>query len=242
MARKSKSKKSKGGGLKDQLIKTEANGGSFYIEPGTYPMKIVDVTQEESSTGNDMIVAEFELTGGGKKIKGKTLKSWISCQEQALFKLKQLLVALELEDDDFPDSVEEAVEKLEEAKDEETEVAGVITDDEYQGRTRSKLDQFLPADEAEGEEEEEEETDKKGKNKKKGKKSGDDDDGKKGKGKKDKKKAKLDADEVKDMDEDELSDLNEEHELGVDLDDHKTLRKKAAAIIAALEENDLLEE
>jgi len=44
------------------------------------------------------------------------------------------------------------------------------------------------------------------------------------------------------MDEEELEALNEEHELEVDLDDFKTLRKKVRAVLDALEEKDLLEE
>jgi hypothetical protein len=39
----------------------------------------------------------------------------------------------------------------------------------------------------------------------------------------------------------ELEGLNDKFDLGVDLGDYKVLRKKIAAITAALEENDLLE-
>ena len=64
-------------------------------------------------------------------------------------------------------------------------------------------------------------------------------DKKSGKGKK---VEKVDGDSVDGMDEDELQELINEHELDVDLDDHKTLRKKVRAVKDALEEKDLLEE
>ncbi len=64
-------------------------------------------------------------------------------------------------------------------------------------------------------------------------------DKKSGKGKK---VEKVDGDSVDGMDEDELQELIDEHELDVDLDDHKTLRKKVRAVKDALEEKDLLEE
>lgn len=98
---------------------------------------------------------------------------------------------------------------------------------------------------------EDEDDDKPAKGKKSKKSKSDDDDedddddkpakGKKGKGKKSKPK-KLDRDEVSDMDEDELQELIDEHDLDVDLDDYKKLPKKVSAVIDALEEEDLLED
>lgn len=57
-----------------------------------------------------------------------------------------------------------------------------------------------------------------------------------------KKAEKIASSDVEDMDEDELEKLVEEHELDVELGDHKTLRKKVRAVLDALEEKDLLEE
>lgn len=60
--------------------------------------------------------------------------------------------------------------------------------------------------------------------------------------KKDKKKAKkFSADEVQDADEDELESIIEKSGIEVDLDDYKTLKKKQAAVIDALEDAELLE-
>lgn len=73
---------------------------------------------------------------------------------------------------------------------------------------------------------------------KKGKKGSDKKAGKKGKA-----KDKVAASDVEDMDEEELQALIDEHDLeDVDLDDHKTLRKKVRAVLDALESADLLEE
>ncbi len=52
----------------------------------------------------------------------------------------------------------------------------------------------------------------------------------------------LSADDINGMNQDELEELVEEHGLDVDLDDHKTLRKKRTAVVDAAEEAGLLEE
>jgi len=65
--------------------------------------------------------------------------------------------------------------------------------------------------------------------------------GKKG-SKKSKSLPKLSSDEVMGMDEDELGEVIEKYELDVDLDDFKTLRKKAAAVVDALEDKDMIED
>jgi len=97
------------------------------------------------------------------------------------------------------------------------ECRGFVEDDEYQNQIRSKLVKVIS-----GEEEEEERPAKKKSNGKT-------------------KVVKVSEDEVKDMSEDELESLVEKHDLGVDLSDYKILRKKVTAVIAALQENDLLE-
>lgn len=86
--------------------------------------------------------------------------------------------------------------------------------------------ELLDAESDESDEDDEKETKSP---KKSGKKSG-------------KKAEKIAASDVEDMDEDDLEKLNEEHELEVELDEHKTLRKKVRAVLDALEEKGLLEE
>lgn len=91
------------------------------------------------------------------------------------------------------------------------------------GKSKSKKD-----DEDEDDDEDDKKSSKKSKSKDKGKK----------------KSKKIDRSDVEDMDEDELQELLEEHDLEdeVDLDDYKKLPKKVAAVIEALEEADLLED
>jgi hypothetical protein len=108
-------------------------------------------------------------------------------------------------------------------------------------------------DEDEDEDDEDEDEDERPAKKGKGKKSKSDDDedddddedekpSKKSKSKGKKKPKKLSRDDVEDMDEDELQELIDEHDLDVDLDDYKKLPKKVSAVIDALEEEDLLED
>lgn len=64
-------------------------------------------------------------------------------------------------------------------------------------------------------------------------------------GKKDKKAKKLDKlakSDVEDMDQKELEDVNDKYELGLELDEIKSLRKMVKAVVDALEENDYLED
>lgn len=113
---------------------------------------------------------------------------------------------------------------------------------------KSKKSKKDDDDEDEDEDDEDDKkSSKKSKSKKPSKKSAKDDDEdeddepkKKGKGKK--KPKKLDRSDVEDMDEDELQELIDEHDLDVDLDDFKKLPKKVAAVLEALEEEDLVDE
>lgn len=94
---------------------------------------------------------------------------------------------------------------------------------------------------------EDEDDSKSSKSKRRSRDDDDEDDAKSSKSKskakgKGKAPAKLTADEVQGMDEDELEGVIEKYELEVELDDFKTLRKKAAAVIDALEDADMIEE
>lgn len=65
----------------------------------------------------------------------------------------------------------------------------------------------------------------------------------KGKAKgKSKKLEPMTTDEVQGLDEEELQEVIDKYELEVDLDDFKTLRKKAAAVIDGLEEKDMIDD
>jgi hypothetical protein len=161
--------------------------------------------------------------GKGKKGKSKDEPEKVSrsdVEDMDEDELQELLEQHDLEDevdlDDYkklPKKVEAVLEALEEAD--------LLEDDEPEEKPKGK----------------------------KGKKSKDDDDdddksskGKKGGKGKDKKPKKIDRDDVEEMDEDELQELIDEHDLDVDLDDHKKIGKKRDAVIEALDDEDLLED
>lgn len=117
-------------------------------------------------------------------------------------------------------------------------------DDDDEPKSKKSKGKKKPADD---EDEDDEPKSKKGaKSKKSSKDDDDEDDEPKGKksSKKDKgkKPKKVSADDVDDMDEDELQELIDKHDLDVDLDDFKKLTKKVQAVKDALEEEDLLED
>lgn len=120
-------------------------------------------------------------------------------------------------------------------------------DEKPSKKSKSKKGKKSKDEDDEDEDDEDEKPSKKSKSKKSKKDEDDededeDDEPKSKKGKKSKKKSKLDRDDVEDMDEDELQELIDEHDLEVDLDDYKKLPKKVAAVIEALEEEDLLDD
>jgi hypothetical protein len=195
-------------------------GGGFHIPEGDYRMKCTSAEWDESKEGNDMIAWTWQGLEG--KAKGKKFYFYTAVTENSLWKLKETLEAIGIE---VPDG------ELDIDTSELVDLEGVATveDDDYQGKTRSKIARFINGED-ESEEEEEEEDTKPAKGTK----------AKPGASKK--KVVKTSADEVNEMDEDELEALIEKNGLEVDLSDHKILRKKRAAVVAALEENDLLEE
>ena len=225
MARKSK---------KGRIVSVDFEGveGRTVIPEGEYVVKVVEVEEGESNNGNAKLSWKFEIIDG--EYEGKFLYYTSSLVKEALWRLRSLLEALGAE---VPDS--EMDIDLDELIDAEVNVSVEL--DTYEGKKQSKIVDFW----GEGEQEEEEKP-------KKGKKKKDEEEeeeeksskkGKKGKKKKDEEELeKLTAEEVQGMDEDELGEVVEKYELDVDLDDFKTLKKKANAVIDALEAAEMIEE
>jgi hypothetical protein len=217
----------------------ETGGGGFKIPEGDYRMKVESVEDTESDAGNSMF--KWTFVGMEKKAKGKKFYLYtVYDPPDSLWKLRSLLEALGQEVPDGPLDLD-----LDEMTD--LEIIGHVEDEEYQNKMTSKLKDFSSVDGAEEEEEEEEEEEKPAKGKKKKKKEEEEEEeeeenprGKKGKKKKGKKLDAMSAEEVKALEEDEMVELVERYELDLDLDEHKTPRRKASAIIAALEEKELL--
>lgn len=71
--------------------------GFEIMEPGKYLAKVTDIEEEESASGNPMLVWTWSIAEGDYK--GKELKSFTSLQDHALFGLKEHLTAFGLEGD-----------------------------------------------------------------------------------------------------------------------------------------------
>lgn len=206
----------------------DSSGGRVHIPEGDYLMRVDSADQEESREGNEMIHWIFEgLEGKSEK---KKFHVYTSLLPEALWKLRGLLEALGVE---VPDS--ELDIDLDEMID--LELICSVTDEEYENKISSKVTDWEAAEEEKpskpargrAKKEEEEEIDEKPARRKRARNGGG-------------KAVKVSSDEVRAMDEDELADLIDKHSLGVDLAKERTPRKKIAAVIEALEAEDLLEE
>lgn len=222
-------------------------GGGGAPPDGRYRLRVDSVTQEEGKAG-DYLAFTLKVTEG--KQEGKTVWHNCSLSDQSLWATGSFLQALGVE---IPD--DEIELDLEDLVDQELDVE--LMSENVNGSKKSRIVDFAEAegDAPDGDEEDDDDK-KKSKKSKKSKKRDkedededadeDEDDKKSKKGKKDKKdkkkKAELTQDEINDMDQEELEELIKEHELDVDLDDFKSLKKMKAAVIDAAENAELLEE
>jgi hypothetical protein len=241
MARTARTARKKSKAVEIDFEGVDSGGGGFHIKEGSYLMKCTGCEDTESDAGNAMF--KWEFTGQEKAAKGKKFYIYtVYDPPTSLWKLRSLLEALGQEVPDGPMEVDpdEMID---------LELIGHVTDEEYDGKTNSKMTDFSSVDGDEEEEEEEEEKPVRGRKKKPAAKDEEDEEEEEEKPKRGaaKKKARgkkeleaLSADEVKAFDEDEMAEVVEKYELEVDLDEHKTPRRKASAIIAALEEKELL--
>lgn len=187
-----------------------------------YLLSVVSLDEEDES-----VIVGLKLESG--KFEGKTVKEYFSTKPQALWRFGNFIAACGLE-------VPNGAVELDASDFADVKVMGVCTHEEYEGKTKMRWD-FYGADEADEEDEDEDEDKDDKKSSKSSKKSG------KG-GKKDKDEPeKVAKEDVEGMDRDELVELIEEHGLQVDADDKKLKKdeKLLAAVLEALEENDLLE-
>lgn len=216
-----------------------------------YLVKLVEVNQTTSGNDNDQLEFIFEVEEG--KYEGQKLWFYCVLTDTSLWKLHGLLTAMgeEVPDDEMDIDIEELVEN-------EPRLMAVVQHDTFEGTKRSKMMDFYAVEEkeepkgkakagakgkAKDEPEEEEMTPaQRRKARREARKAKDEPEEKSTRGSKKKGPPKLSADEVQGMDEDELSDVIDTYKLEVDLDDFKTLRKKAAAVIDALQDEEMIEE
>jgi hypothetical protein len=226
MATRTSSKKT-GSIVKLDLRKTERGkkGGHRYPEDD-YKIKIVKAERKESQSGNTQIVMHCTILAP-EKYKGKPLIDRVTLTEAAMFRVGWLLDAVGIK---WKNSVINfPLSKL------EGKVLGVaLYDDDYNGKTTSKVseyyseeevDDFLNAeddDDDEDEDDDDEDADE----------EDEDDD--------DEDDEELDLDEDDDDDEEDLNDLSiaelKKRARAAKVKGYKTMKKKA--LVAALEDED----
>lgn len=235
---------------------------------GDYILKVLEAEAgTSSSSGGDQIVFTLEIAKG--EYKGQ--KVWFYCPlaENSLWKLHAFLTALgvDVPEDETEIDLEELVDlEVVGVLTHETyqgKKRAKMTDfdsvENYKGDDSDDSDDDDDEDEkpakkgkskkSKSDDDDEDEAPKKGRGRKAKKPADDEDDDEdeddkpaKGKKAKGKKPAKVDRDDVEEMDEDELQELIDAHDLDVDLDDYKKIAKKRDAVIEALEEEDLLDD
>lgn len=249
----------------------EEGGGGFRIPEGDYRMKVVAVNEDVSESDNDMLVWDFVgLEGRAKKKKFRAYTTMTPESLWKLYGLLKSLgvdppksamdidleemVGLELmgvvQDDEYRNKITSKIMDW-------YEVGGSKDDDEDDDDDtpppRGRKKKPVKAADDEDEDDDDDPAAKRRARRAARRKAqqeeenGDDDDDDKPaprKGSKAKKGrvVKVTSDEVKEMDEEELTTLVEKHSLDVELDDYRTLTKKRAAVIGDLEEKDLLDE
>lgn len=184
------------------------------LPEGKYLFEVVGIDEDEGDAG-PYFKWTFAVVGG--KFADKKAKPYItSLSDDSLWNLRGLLEALGVDIPEGPQDIDkdELIGK---------QCYSEIVHEDYNGRTQSNISGTFVADDDDGDKDD----DKKGKKDKKKDKDED---------------VKYTQEAIDDMDEEELEDLVKEHKLKVDLEDHKSIRKKRNAVFDALEKKDLIEE
>lgn len=222
-----------------------------FTEEGDYPLRVVEVTQEEGDKG-PYLNWKIECREG--EAEGALVYNNTSLTPQSLWNVRAMLEAIgvDIPDSEFDLDLEELAGK---------DFEGTIELETYEGKKRPRLSDFWAAPEeepapkkrgskAKAEPEEDEEDEKPARSRRgskaKAEPEEDEEDEKPARGaRKGKAKAKaapVTEDDIGEMAQDELQDLIDEHDLDVDLKDFKTLRKMQAAVIDAAQEAGVIEE
>ena len=177
------------------------------LDEGEYHLVVEEITQEDGDKAK-YFKWKFRVAAGD--FDGQWLYYNTSLAPQSLWNLRTLLEALEVNipDEAFDLDLEELVGM---------EMMGSVAHEIYEGKKQSKLVDFWTI-----------EGTKAGKSETKAGKS----ETKAGKSETKAAEDGLTEEMINDMDEDELKEIAEEHELEVDFDSHRTLRKKQRAVVA----------
>ncbi len=193
---------------KGNVINVDFSGVKTFktIPEQNYLVEVTSCEEETSSNKNPMLSWEFEVAEG--KHKGAKLWYTTVLNKDSLWKLREVLEALgqEVPDDEMDLDLTELVGMQ----------CGVnVLHEEYEGKMKAKIADFISKDDVDAGEDDSEEDEPKGK--------------------KSSKKDEEETPDVSEMDEDELKEFVEESGLDVDLEDYGSIKKKRAAVEAALE-------
>ena len=193
-------------------------GKRTVIPEGDYTFRVEEVTKDMGDKG-EYLSWVFVVEEGDRK----GAKVWYntSLTPQSLWNLRNLLETLGVEIPDGPLDID-----LTELVD--LAVGGTVVHEEWQGKDRARIADFF------GVEEEEPEATAAASTKDKA-------DAKSAKSAKGNSLEKVKEEDVGEMDEDELADVVRKYKLDIDLDEHKTLRRKANIVIDKLEAANYLE-
>lgn len=225
MARSTRAAARKSNAITLDLSKVE---GRVNVKEGDHLLEVMEVTKEQGQKG-DYLNWKFRVVEGDSE--GGIVYNNTSLSEQSLWNVRTLLEALgvEIPDTEFDIEPEELVGLT---------LMGTIELETYEGKKKPRLSDFWAAEEAEPVEE-------KKPSRRRGAKAeaAEEPEEKPTRSARGSKKpaatnteADITEEDVNDMSEDELDDVIEEHDLDVNLDDFKTLRKQRAAVIDALQE------
>lgn len=202
-------KKKKGRTVDVDLSDVESGG---LVPEGAVVATVKEVTQEEGAdSGAPYLAWKFKTDHG-------TLFHNTSLQKQALFNLRNLLEALNVE---IPDTAMQL--DLDEM--EGLSCIAEVSHEEHKGKTRARCAGFMKLEEPSSGDDDDDEDEVKVDKSKPGKRG----------------LAKIDSDAFDDMDEEELEELVETYGLSVEIEG-KSLKKKRALIRSALEDEGLIED
>lgn len=126
---------------------TGVESGGRACPDGTFKAEITSAVEEESSTGNPMVVAKFKILNG--KGKGALIYDNLSLQPQALFRLKALCEAVGIEADGAADiDLDDLLEQ---------EILVDVENETYEGKKRPRAVGYAAIDSATEEEDDPEE-------------------------------------------------------------------------------------
>lgn len=185
---------------------TGIEGRKSLIPDDEYLVAVEEVKLDTSESGNKNLSWKFSVIHDDDKLDGTKLYYNTSLLPQSLWNLRNLLEALEV---DVPDGPLE----IDFAEMTGLEMMAVVEADTYEGKKRSRITDFYPADMTDAEASEDDEA-----------------------------SGGVTEDAINEMDEEALEELIDKHDLEVNLKKQKTIGKKRTAVIDAMEEKGLLSE